>query len=70
MGCGSAQYLAIVGKMGAEFVGGQDLDEEQIKKGKSKLKELGINGKLVVGNAINLDFPDNFFDCAFFCRFF
>ena len=70
VGCGAAHYSTIVGKMGAEFVGGQDLDEEQIKKGRSKLKELGINGKLVVGNAINLGFPDNFFDCVFSADFF
>ena len=64
VGCGSAEYLTIIGKMGAEFVGGQDIGEENIKNGRSRLKEYGINGKLVVGDAINLDFPDNYFDSA------
>ena len=70
VGCGSAEYLTIVGKMGAEFVGGQDIGEENIKDGRSRLKECGINSKLVVGDAINLDFPDNYFDSAFSSDFF
>ena len=64
IGCGSAEYLTVIGKMGAEFVGGQDLGEEQIKRGMKRLEKEGIEGKLVIGNATKLEFPDNFFDCA------
>jgi len=64
IGCGSAEYLTVIGKMGAEFVGGQDLGEEQIKRGMKRLEKEGIEGKLVIGNAIKLEFPDNFFDCV------
>ena len=35
IGCGAADYLTAVGKMGAEFVGGQDLDKEAILRGKT-----------------------------------
>ena len=38
IGCGAADYLTAVGKMGAEFVGGQDLGEEQIKRGMKRLE--------------------------------
>ena len=30
IGCGAAEYLTAIGKMGAEYVGGQDLDEEAV----------------------------------------
>ena len=64
IGCGSAEYLTVIGKMGTQFVGGQDLGEEQIKNGRKRLEREGIEGKLIIGNAIKLEFPDNFFDCA------
>lgn len=70
IGCGSAEYLRTLAKMGTKFVGGQDLSEEAIKRGRLKFEEEKIEGKLVVGDAANLDFPDNFFDCAFSSDFF
>ena len=70
VGCGSAEYLAIIGKMGANFVGGQDLGEEYINNGRKRLKESNIDGKLVIGDATKLDFPDDYFDIAFSSDFF
>ena len=58
IGCHEAPWLVTVGKMGAEYVGGQDLDENAIKKGRSRLSDENIEGKLVVGDAVKLDFPD------------
>ena len=70
VGCGSAEYLTVIGKMGAKFVGGQDLGEKQIINGRKRLEREGIEGKLIVGDAVNLEFPDNFFDCAISNDFF
>ena len=56
VGCGSAEYLRTVSKMGAKYVGGQDLSEDAIKRGRLKLKEDQIEGKLVIGDAAKLDF--------------
>ena len=58
IGCGSAEYLRTVAKMGAKFVGGQDLSEDDVKRGRLKFKEEKIEGKLVIGDAVKLDFPD------------
>ncbi|SVD85287.1 uncharacterized protein METZ01_LOCUS438141, partial [marine metagenome] len=70
IGCFRADYLLTVAKMGAEYVGGQDLDEDAVKIGRRMLSEENIEGKLVVGDAVKLDFPDNFFDIAFSCDVF
>ena len=70
IGCHEAPWLATVGKMGTEYVGGQDLDENAIKIGRSILSDENIEGKLVVGDAVKLDFPDNLFDLAISCDFF
>ncbi len=70
VGCGGAEYLLTVGKMGAEYVGGQDLSGDRVKRGRKVLKKENIKGKLVIGDASKLDFPDNFFDCAFSSDFF
>jgi len=67
IGCFRAEYLLTVAKMGAEYVGGQDLNEGAVKIGRRMLSEENIEGKLVVGDAVKLDFPDNFFDIAFSC---
>ena len=56
--------------MGAGYVGGQDIDEVAVKIGRRRLSERNIEGKLVVGDAVKLDFPDNFFDIAYSCDVF
>ncbi len=70
IGCFRADYLLTVAKLGAEYVGGQDLDEDDVKKGRLRLSKENIEGKLVAGDAVKLDFPDNFFDIAFSCDVF
>tara|TARA_B100001013_G_C24600897_1_gene438811 strand:+ start:193 stop:999 length:807 start_codon:yes stop_codon:yes gene_type:complete len=70
IGCFKAEYLLTVAKMGAEYVGGQDLCEDAVKTGRLRLGEENIEGKLVVGDAAKLDFPDNYFDIAFSCDVF
>jgi len=70
VGCGSAEYLRTVAKMGADYLGGQDLSEKAITKGRLKFSEENIQGKLVLGDAVKLDFPDNFFDTVFSTDFF
>ena len=34
VGCGSAEYLITLAKMGADYLGGQDLSETKITKGR------------------------------------
>ena len=70
IGCGAADYLAAVGKMGAEFVGGQDLDKEAILRGKKRLDKENIKNQLIIGNATKLEFPNNYFDIVFSSDFF
>ena len=70
IGCYKADYLITVAKLGAGYIGGQDLNEDAIKKGRLRLSEENIEGKLVAGDAVKLDFPDNFFDIAFSCDVF
>lgn len=70
VGCGAGEYLRTVGKMGASYLGGQDLDENAIKRGRVKFDEEKLEGKLVIQDCQKLDFPDNFFDCAFSSDFF
>ena len=65
IGCGTAEYLVTLAKMGAQYLGGQDPDEEAIKEGRFKFDKENIKGKLVIGSAVNLDFQDNFFDSVF-----
>ena len=65
IGCFKADYLLTLAKLGAGYVGGQDIDEVAVKIGRRRLSEENIEGKLVVGDAVKLDFPDNFFDIAF-----
>lgn len=65
VGCSSAEYLLTLAKMGAEYLGGQDPDEAAVKKGRLRFSEENITGELVIGSAVKLDFPDNFFDSAF-----
>jgi len=70
IGCGAADYLLAIGKPGADYVGGQDISEEAVKRGRLRLEKENIKGKLAIGDAINLDFPDNFFDGVFSSDFF
>ena len=70
IGCFRADYLLTVAKLGAKYVGGQDLNEDAVKIGRLRFNEENIEGKLVVGDAVKLDFPDNFFDIAFSCDVF
>tara|TARA_B110000008_G_scaffold120106_1_gene122794 strand:+ start:550 stop:1371 length:822 start_codon:yes stop_codon:yes gene_type:complete len=70
VGCGAGEYLRTVGKMGASYLGGQDLDENAVKRGRVKFDEEKLEGKLVIGDCQKLDFPDNFFDAAFSSDFF
>jgi len=46
------------------------LSGDRVKRGREILKKENIKGKLVIGDASKLDFPDNFFDCAFSSDFF
>ena len=70
VGCGSGEYLRTAAKMGASYLGGQDLDNEGIKRGRLNFEKEEIEGKLVIGDCQKLDFPDNFFDVAFSSDFF
>ena len=65
IGCSTAEYLVTLAKMGAEYLEGQDPDEAAVKKDRRKFSEENIKGKLAIGSAVKLDFPDNFFDSAF-----
>ena len=67
IGCSTAEYLVTLAKMGAEYLGGQDPDEAAVKKGRLKFSEENIKGKLAIGSAVKLDFPDNFFVIPFIC---
>ena len=58
IGCSTAEYLETLAKMGAEYLGGQDPDEAAVKKGRLKFSEENIKGKLAIGSAVKLDFPD------------
>ena len=48
IGCGAAEYLTAIGKMGAEYVGGQDINEDAVRRGQLRLSKSNIKGKLVV----------------------
>jgi ubiquinone/menaquinone biosynthesis C-methylase UbiE len=69
IGCGQGEYLLTMAKMGAS-VAGQDLSEESVTKGRNLLKEEGLVGEVKLGDATQLDFPDNYFDKAFSSDFF
>jgi len=51
--------------MGAEYLDGQDPNEAAVKRGRVRFSKENIKGKLIIGSAVKLDFPDNFFDSAF-----
>ncbi|HEY4493135.1 MAG TPA: class I SAM-dependent methyltransferase [Candidatus Paceibacterota bacterium] len=63
LGCGTGRTTVYIHKNGAEVVG-IDPAEGMIKKGTELHPELA--GKLRVGDARKLDFPDNYFDLVFF----
>jgi len=70
IGCGQAEYLTVIGRMGAKFVAGQDLDEKCITSGRARLEKENIEGKLIVGDATEIKFPSNYFDSVFSADFF
>src|SRR3989344_7010380 len=63
LGCGTGRTTVYIHKNGAEVVG-IDPAEGMIKKGTELHPELA--GKLRVGDARKLEFPDNYFDLVFF----
>mgnify|MGYP000486370653 CR=1 FL=1 len=63
VGCGLPINEIIFRSWGVKKVVGIDIDKEVIEKGKSWLQKLNIdNVELHVGDALNIDYPDNSFD--------
>lgn len=66
MGCGSGLYSLTFLKMGAAFVGGQDIDAGSLEITKKTCSEqVFSNFEMKCGNCETLQFEDGFFDIAF-----
>lgn len=66
IGCGSGLYSITFLKMGASYVGAQDIDNEAIGLNAKTCSEQGYkNFEMKCGNCEQLQFEDNTFDLAF-----
>lgn len=63
VGCGNGYVLSRYAKEGAETYG-IDITETGIQICKNRFEFMNLKGNFVVGNAEELPFEDNFFDCV------
>ena len=62
LGCGDGRDMAVFERQGARCTG-VDFSEEMIREGVKRLRKAGVSkARLIVGNAKNIPFKDEFFD--------
>jgi 2-polyprenyl-3-methyl-5-hydroxy-6-metoxy-1,4-benzoquinol methylase len=64
VGCAGGATMIDTGLQGAE-VYGQDLDGEMVMRANRELARWGIDGEVKAGDAVELQFPDRYFDGAY-----
>ncbi len=64
-GCGGGRYSAAWAKLGAKNVTGIDFSEIGIQTAHERTAGKFPNLKIEMGDALNIPFPDNSFDCVF-----
>ena len=63
VGCSAGAMMVYAGLQGAE-VYGQDLSKKNIDLANEYIKHFNLKGEAKLGDAIDLEFPDNYFDAA------
>ena len=63
IGCSAGAMMVYAGLQGAE-VYGQDLNESNVSRSNQCLKHFDLKGEAKLGDAVDLQFPDNYFDAA------
>jgi len=61
--CGDGLYMIVLAKMGG-LVSGQDISSRAIEEARRNLARHGLDGRLEVGDAVNLRFEENTFDAV------
>ena len=69
IGCGNGIYTLLISYLGAE-ASGQDLSEQAIDRARELLKITSQKAEFKIGDAVNLQFPSNYFDTVFSADFF
>ncbi len=64
-GCGGGRYSAAWAKLGAKSVTGVDFSEIGIHSARERISTKFDNVKFELGDALDIPFPENSFDCAF-----